>query len=761
MITFATLWLGIAVGALPVEVLVGPEVARVELRVDGTPCATLEGPPWSTVCDLGPGLAPHELVAVSLDAGGARLGEARQWLNLPRAAAELEVALAGDGAGGTAARLAWAGPAGAQPLAVRAWVDGQLLPAPVDPHVLALPAGAPGKARLLRVEAEFADGVVASRDVVFGGPFAEVAASDLTAVPLVEADRKLPANAALRSGDHLLPVLALDRGEADLVVVTDPAALGALETLARSASRGAVRRSGTSLTTSMRQPGRDTTNLPGDVTVRQLWPARQGEGSSGGIRFDVFPISLEMTSRDGTLLSALRRVPATGTPPGVPRLADAVAVAGMTAAGHGRRRAVILVLGQDSADASIHSAESVRRYLQHLRVPLFVWVIGNDEEVSPGWGEAFAVTSVPRLLTATRRLFNALDRQRIAWVEGRHLPQLLAPSSPADWQLAGATGELLPTAEELAAAAAAEARDAEDAAAAVAAAVAAEPAPHRQAVVPDTLATRQPLGPFTLVTDVADRSLLDRLAAIATALPDAYGERLGVTTAATGDVLLFAREEDFRAWLAHQGGASDGGVEGFAASGVAGLYVGARDEVEVGGLLVHELSHLITRGVAGRPLPPWLEEGLAEELAMSRFDGDGQIVPGSLRTERVVRPVSSGPGRPTHVERLLSGPAAALVKLVGSPPSREPLTDLLAAEPAAFTRPEKRQQRYATAAFFVRFLLAPAAGRRERFHTFFAAAAAGGAADEAALVAALGEPLATVEEEFVLWLRQTALAGGE
>jgi hypothetical protein len=113
-------------------------------------------------------------------------------------------------------------------------------------------------------------------------------------------------------------------------------------------------------------------------------------------------------------------------------------------------------------------------------------------------------------------------------------------------------------------------------------------------------------------------------------------------------------------------------------------------------------------------------------------------------------------GRVTQVERMVSGPGAALVMLVGTPGARVPLAELLAASPAAFARPAGRQERYATAGFFVRFLLGEEE-RAGRFRAFLAAAAGGGAVDAAALEAALDRDLAGLEREFVGWLRRTAL----
>jgi hypothetical protein len=115
------------------------------------------------------------------------------------------------------------------------------------------------------------------------------------------------------------------------------------------------------------------------------------------------------------------------------QVADAVAVAGRRAAESAAPRAVLLVLGADPDHASTSSPEVVRAYLRSLNVPLLVWTIA--EESSPSaWGETVAVTSSTRLRRALLELSRLLDRQRIVWLEGAHLPDRVEVSpSSADW----------------------------------------------------------------------------------------------------------------------------------------------------------------------------------------------------------------------------------------------------------------------------------------------------------------------------------------
>jgi hypothetical protein len=388
-------------------------------------------------------------------------------------------------------------------------------------------------------------------------------------------------------------------------------------------------------------------------------------------------------------------------------------------------------------------------------VPLVVWSTAPPApEVTTAWGTVETVTSLQRLGRASRGLDALLARQRIAWVAGRHLPQrvtaleggavrlaLAAPpaETPAEEEgedpFTDGLAEIEPVEEET------PARGAETSA---------------EAAIPARL-ERRPLPPFSLATDVGDPRLLAIVGRVAIALPEDFSGRFGLRPAATGTVVLFARKEDFRSWLAGQG-SDDGAIEGFARGGVAALAVEGFRHDEVSALLVHEVTHLLTRAASGRQLPAWLEEGLAEELAMSRRDAHGRTMYGSLRSTSGARQVSSVtlPGR-TVYEVTLGGPAAALVSLVRGP--RPHLAELLAMPWQTFAAASGRPERYAASALFVRFLLDADRGRwRDGFRAFLAAVAAGGAADVAALETSLGTPVAALQEPFDQWLRRAAQA---
>lgn len=116
------------------------------------------------------------------------------------------------------------------------------------------------------------------------------------------------------------------------------------------------------------------------------------------------------------------------------RPADAVAAAGLHLAAQGRRRAVLLVLDADATEASLYTAEKVRRLLAALRVPLFVWTVDElaATPAAAGWGPVAEVgASLPRATAAYEAVKTELDSQRILWVVGRHLPRSIALTAEA------------------------------------------------------------------------------------------------------------------------------------------------------------------------------------------------------------------------------------------------------------------------------------------------------------------------------------------
>jgi hypothetical protein len=107
------------------------------------------------------------------------------------------------------------------------------------------------------------------------------------------------------------------------------------------------------------------------------------------------------------------------------RFTDAIAVAGQEATKENRRRAVLLLLSAQEKDQSRYDPELVRRYLAALRVPLFVWCVGQPEpgSAAAAWGKVETLKDEADLKRAFKALREDLDTQRIVLVDGRILPQ--------------------------------------------------------------------------------------------------------------------------------------------------------------------------------------------------------------------------------------------------------------------------------------------------------------------------------------------------
>ena len=390
-------------------------MAEVELQLDGETVATLDSPPWVAPLDLGPSLAPHELVARALDEKGGELARARQWINMPRPPAEAKILLERDASGRVkAASIAWQNLLGEAPSSIAVSFDGR--PIAVDAlRRVVIPAYAPDVSHILTVELEFESGMSSRDDLAIGGAAGEEARSELTAVPVRRPARgKLEPRAfdgMLRAGGKPLRVATVEEGGAAIWIVRDESALEAYRKL-RASGGDTVGRLFTS----------GTLPLKKEDSVHFLWPRPRGVAGAG-VPTALFPSSQEFTRKDGGLAFLLEHI-ANTEPAGLfPMYADAVAVAGLNAFESFGRRAVLLVLGEPTPDLSTYKPPVVRRYLELLRVPLFVWSL--DAEPPPGspWGPVEAVGTSRGMRAAYERLRSTLDAQAIAWVEGRLLPQ--------------------------------------------------------------------------------------------------------------------------------------------------------------------------------------------------------------------------------------------------------------------------------------------------------------------------------------------------
>lgn len=433
MVAFVSLFLGLVLYEQPVQVLVGDNVAAVEIRLDGASVGVLQGPPWSLPCDFGDTLAPHKLEAIALDEAGAELSRIHQWINLPQPPATVAILLEREADGqAKSARLTWESAAGPEPQAISVTFDGE--PVPVeDPRHISLPPHNPAQLHFLRAELDFADNVSSVAELTFGGTYTDEINFELTALPVwVERGARLPPAEELTGwftkAGQPIEVVAVEKGPAEVVVVPDE---GILETFIELA-RG-VRTTSLSRLSSARQQAqivRFAAPLKAIQRLRFVWPEAQRKVGSGGLPFELFPRSQDFTAQDGGFLwltIKARRPTVAGSGQ---RLADALGVAGLSAAGRKRRRAAVLLLSDQTTDGSRLTAVQAEGYLRAIHVPLFVWsATGSDPHQA--WGELTDISSVTKLEKAVRALGKALERQRIVWLSGTYLPQDIALSTRA------------------------------------------------------------------------------------------------------------------------------------------------------------------------------------------------------------------------------------------------------------------------------------------------------------------------------------------
>jgi len=433
-VVFVTLFLSLTIGEHPVELAVEGQVARVEIHLDGCSIGVLEHPPWRFDCDFGVALRPRRLEAVAFDGGGRQVARADQVVNLPRSPVEAQIQLTRDERGvATGARLVVDAVTDRVVESVRVVLDGEPIVSP-DIDSIVLPAHDPSSLHVLRAEIGFADGLSARADASFGGFLGDEVRSALTAVPIVlgtgvsEVSRE-QLDGLLQVAGAPARVAAVERGDTELWVVQSDAARQML----READRLYV--------------AREAPGGPGGVNryyqtrhrmmVRRVLPPEDPTtafdrlrsvapyadvGVSDGVSVFLFPIGDLLRWDRKCLPWMLNQRLYRAEPKGEQRLADAVAVAAVHSVVGGRPRAVLLVTEPDPQDHSGYVVETVRGYLRSLRVPLYVWSTGRKPGAPSPWGPCEIVGTVNSLRRSARDLESDLERQRIVWIEGAHLP---------------------------------------------------------------------------------------------------------------------------------------------------------------------------------------------------------------------------------------------------------------------------------------------------------------------------------------------------
>ncbi len=420
MIEFVTLFLGLVHGLQSVELSVGPDVASVEIQLDGQTLGTLRGEPWILKCDFGEELAPHELVAIARVDKDQEIERARQLINLPRDRAEARFALeGGEDRGPPSARLIYQALDYDQPEEVHISFDGKELEW-TDLEHIELPHHDPENIHFLSADVIFSNNVETHAELAFGGFFGDEVASELTAVMAVPERGGVPRPAKMegwfRSRGRPLRVVAVEREPPiDLLIIREQskATREGLENLTRALGRMRYYERGE----------KESVEFTRRDRARFVFPSAQQRDKAA---VDILPVSLDMSPySDGTLFHLLTGIffPEEDEPVPEQRLADAVAVAGLVAAAGNNRRAVVLVYSGDMTETSQLTPEAVSGYLRKLRVPLIVWAVSASKKIPlpTAWGNEEDISTVAGYRVACERLRKLLDSQAAIWVEGGHL----------------------------------------------------------------------------------------------------------------------------------------------------------------------------------------------------------------------------------------------------------------------------------------------------------------------------------------------------
>ena len=258
------------------------------------------------------------------------------------------------------------------------------------------------------------------------------------------------------------------------------------------------------------------------------------------------------------------------------------------------------------------------------------------------------------------------------------------------------------------------------------------------------------VGPYTFHTDLEDSSLEAGLDALAAQIEEVYVARYGrpVVGSAEGVIVLYQREGSYRGYQRQRPDGGSSASIGHTGSGVVTLFVGDQSSQRVGGVLVHEVVHLLNRRGLGPVLPAWLEEGLADDLAHSTVEN------GRIDTTRLGGEIVAQDG----VFSTFGGWAsAAIVRRTYRRGAATDPSGLIAMDRVVFDEPQVQALHYAQSALLVRYLLDEDGHLGSGFRRYLANIAEGGDPGPRALFQALGVSPDQLDEGFWDWLARMRL----
>ena len=409
---------GLVAGTINVEVSLGPSGAPAELFLDGKNVCTMTSATTRCSVDLGSALKVHLLELIRRGGSGGVREEVERWLNRPGREADLAIELAvrpiGDTCGG---RLHWSGPTDGEPIdidveeAEQSWRIGD------EGYTFGYPCPDSGRTAVLAATAIFADSRRAETAALVGSMGRAVGPQPQPVLLRPAADGGEQCSAlASQPGSS---IVRAERAPYEVVFV--------LDSTVDFTSLAGVEWSGDS-------------DLEAPVDARGAWDRAAAAFSGAEHLWFVVPDS-SLRRIDGFaggqadwLGELFKLGSATAEEP--PRLADAVATAGLVAAAAPHRRAVVLILGSGGADDPSHfSVDEVRAYLSEIGVPL--QVVRTSGSTDDSWPEGVAADDLTALAEAFESARRRLDRQCVAWLPHEMRPDEIPPVVPAGMALAG------------------------------------------------------------------------------------------------------------------------------------------------------------------------------------------------------------------------------------------------------------------------------------------------------------------------------------
>ena len=445
MIEIVTLFLSLVFGPQIVEVDVHPDVASVEIVLDGEIVGKLHGPPWSGWIDFGTDLRAHRLEAVAFGGDGRELDRAVRFLNLGHLRQAGRMLLVEDKRGRPeAVQLRWESVGQRAPIRLEMYFDGEPIPAG-DPKRVELPSYDPDQFHFVSAVLHFDDGGTDRLELGFGGRLGMEVSTELTAISVLPHpgekppdEDKLARAFRHRETGRPLRVHGVEKGRAEVVFVRDIGVQRHFDDLVASLAgqprdtawmRGQAQQTmanNRSMSARLPESVGNVGRLPLRTKMRLLAP-QAAPLMPVGVSADMFLVSPPLDTTDrGLLAVAVEEEPQQFEK----QLASAVALAGLIAHGTNRPRAVVLLLGDKGGDTSLTTPTGARAFLRDLAVPFFVWAFEPQATRLPDWGPIDSLGQ-PGELRQTKRSFNdaaekladALDQQRLVWIEGSYLPR--------------------------------------------------------------------------------------------------------------------------------------------------------------------------------------------------------------------------------------------------------------------------------------------------------------------------------------------------